>query len=361
MIDRRGFCRLSALVLTGGAGAGCIARPIPVRDPWASAIPAGTTETLVNDVHSQLNPTHVHPIVKPRIDGRCPAGRPRTRAPRGAPSVWPADGMPWAASSSRDACVLLDTRDAEPRARLRSGAGPVTVEGGIQWPELITHLQQAPGRPSRRHWGIVQKQTGADRLSLGGALACNAHGRGLALKPIVDQVRWFDLVDANGTVRRCSRTENAGAVQARHRRLRTVRCHRPRAVAAASPRQGSACRRTRRDVLHHRAIRGAHPGRATSMATTSSRPTHAATASCAAASSPPTSRSSGRHAAHAEPDPVQSRGLGAPDDVRAPIQAARLRGVLDALPRDVRPDLLGRLASSRRPTSTTTTPTSTAR
>src|SRR4029078_10471580 len=59
-----------------------------------------------------------------------------------------------------------------------------------------------------RQWGIYQKQTGADRLSLAGALACNAHGRGLNLKPIIDQVRAFDLVDATGTLRTCSRTEN---------------------------------------------------------------------------------------------------------------------------------------------------------
>jgi FAD/FMN-containing dehydrogenase len=45
-------------------------------------------------------------------------------------------------------------------------------------------------------------------LSLAGALACNAHGRGLNLKPIIDQVRAFDLVDATGTLRTCSRTEN---------------------------------------------------------------------------------------------------------------------------------------------------------
>ena len=57
-------------------------------------------------------------------------------------------------------------------------------------------------------WGIIQKQTGADRLSLGGALACNAHGRGLALKPIVDQVESFDLLDATGSVRTCSRQQH---------------------------------------------------------------------------------------------------------------------------------------------------------
>jgi FAD/FMN-containing dehydrogenase len=58
-----------------------------------------------------------------------------------------------------------------------------------------------------RQWGIYQKQTGADRLSIGGALACNAHGRGLTLKPIVQQVEQFDIVDADGEVRTCSRTE----------------------------------------------------------------------------------------------------------------------------------------------------------
>ncbi len=87
-------------------------------------------------------------------------------------------------------------------------AGLLTVEGGIQWPALLEYLEfvQAGGRHD--DWGIVQKQTGADRLSLGGALSCNAHGRGLTLKPIVDQVEAFDLMDAHGGVRTCSRTEH---------------------------------------------------------------------------------------------------------------------------------------------------------
>src|SRR5947209_7082723 len=68
-------------------------------------------------------------------------------------------------------------------------------------------LGSRAGRP-RSPMGIYQKQTGADRLSLGGALACNAHGRGLTLKPIVQQVEAFDLVDASGTFRTCSRAEN---------------------------------------------------------------------------------------------------------------------------------------------------------
>ena len=58
--------------------------------------------------------------------------------------------------------------------------------------------QPCPSEGADRQWGIYQKQTGADRLSIGGALSCNAHGRGLNLKPIVEQIDEFDLVDAAG-------------------------------------------------------------------------------------------------------------------------------------------------------------------
>jgi FAD/FMN-containing dehydrogenase len=59
-----------------------------------------------------------------------------------------------------------------------------------------------------KSWGIVQKQTGADRLTLGGALSANVHGRGLALRPIIADVESFTLMDGDGALRTCSRTEN---------------------------------------------------------------------------------------------------------------------------------------------------------
>lgn len=86
--------------------------------------------------------------------------------------------------------------------------GLVTVESGIQWPELIDWLLSEQ-RGRQNAWGIRQKQTGADRLSIGGALSANAHGRGLTLKPIVGDVESLTLVDADGDIRRCSREENA--------------------------------------------------------------------------------------------------------------------------------------------------------
>lgn len=85
--------------------------------------------------------------------------------------------------------------------------GWVTVESGVQWPELIQWLINK--QADQNHpWGIRQKQTGADKLTLGGALSANVHGRGLTLKPIVDDIISFELVNAQGQTVRCSRQEN---------------------------------------------------------------------------------------------------------------------------------------------------------
>src|SRR5688572_11430290 len=85
--------------------------------------------------------------------------------------------------------------------------GILEVEAGIQWPQIIDYLlkSQCDGPEA---WGIRQKQTGADRLSLGGALAANVHGRGLKMPPIVNDVDSFTLVTANGEFLECSRRKN---------------------------------------------------------------------------------------------------------------------------------------------------------
>ena len=81
-----------------------------------------------------------------------------------------------------------------------------------QWPELLDELSRLqPGE--KAPLGIRQKQTGADRLCLGGALAANIHGRGLRMKPFVADVEAFELVNALGELVRCSRTENRDLFQ----------------------------------------------------------------------------------------------------------------------------------------------------
>jgi FAD/FMN-containing dehydrogenase len=161
---------------------------------------------VVNDIHSQLNRTRVDAIVKPATLDEIRACISDARSAGKSVSI--AGGRhAMGGQQFGEAAILLDMRGMNRVVSFDDERGLITVDGGIEWPELIGYLDMAQqGRT--RQWGIVQKQTGADRLSIAGALSCNAHGRGLNLKPLVSQVDAFDLMGADGTVRRCSRTEH---------------------------------------------------------------------------------------------------------------------------------------------------------
>jgi FAD/FMN-containing dehydrogenase len=186
--------------------AGCVSQPICVRPPRESAIPEHDAGVLVNDVHSQLNGTRVASIVKPHTLDEL--RRVIVEAKAAGQSLSIAGGRhAMGGQQFVEAGVLIDTRAMNRVLAFDDEHGVITVEGGIQWPELVGYLNtDQDGRGGR--WGIQQKQTGADRLSIAGALSCNCHGRGLTLKPIVGQVQAFDLIDPDGDVRTCSRTEN---------------------------------------------------------------------------------------------------------------------------------------------------------
>jgi FAD/FMN-containing dehydrogenase len=204
-LDRRQFLKLSSAALAALPVA-CIARPLPVRSVYESRIPDTTSSLTVNDVHSKLNATRVAEIVKPGSVDELAAAVHRAR--QDGRTVCVAGGRhAMGGQQFADDAVLVDTRALDRVIALDEDRGIVDVEGGVQWPELLRELQRLQEGRSQQ-WGIVQKQTGADRLSLAGALACNAHGRGLALKPIVDQAESFDLLDASGVVHECSRLRN---------------------------------------------------------------------------------------------------------------------------------------------------------
>src|SRR5439155_7241762 len=165
------------------------------------------SSVLVNDIHSQLNPTRVDRIASVDSEATLGAGRAAARA----------EGRPLCIAGGRHAmggqqfagdAVLLDTRPMRQIVGVDAEHGIVEAEAGIQWPELIERLI-AMQREQPTAWGIIQKQTGADRLTLGGALAANIHGRGLALKPIIGDVESFTLMQADGSIVTCSRSENA--------------------------------------------------------------------------------------------------------------------------------------------------------
>ncbi len=168
----------------------------------------GTTADAlrVNDVHSKLNETEVAEEI--RVDS--------LESIRAALERARELGVPLAICGGRHAMggqqfcsggILLDTRPLSRVLAFDRECGTIEVEAGIQWPELVAYLRSEQGSDGPA-WAIRQKQSGADRLSLGGAVAANGHGRGLAFPPIAGDVEWLTLVDANGEVRRCSREEN---------------------------------------------------------------------------------------------------------------------------------------------------------
>ncbi len=161
---------------------------------------------LVNDVHSQLNATRMARVVAPASGDALRAELKAARAAGRAVSVAGGRHAMGGQQFAHDG-VLIDTSRMNRILSLDESTGVVEVEAGIQWPELIDGLI-AMQTQKPKPWAIVQKQTGADRLSIGGALAANVHGRGLTCKPIIGDVDSFTIMDADGRLLDCSRGEN---------------------------------------------------------------------------------------------------------------------------------------------------------
>jgi len=195
MVSRRKFLGFSGLAA---------AWPSAAFAQQAKPKPEGV---LVNDVHAQLNSTRVYRIVEPQsID-----------AVRGAMKLARTEKRALCIAGGRHAMgtqqfatdgVLLDIRKMNKVLAFDTERGLIEMESGMQWPQLLEHLAAARFA-GEKQWAFSQKQTGADRLTMGGCLSANIHGRGLTLPPFISDVESFTLIDAKGDLRPCSRTENA--------------------------------------------------------------------------------------------------------------------------------------------------------
>ena len=199
MLSRRDFLELAAK-------AGVATVVLPGCKPRALArADAGGIE--VNDVHSHLNPTRVHGIVRPDSADAVQAAVRAARAEGRAVSIAGGRHAMGGQQFARDS-TLIDMNGLSRVVEFDRVNGEIEVEAGIQWPELYKYLLDNQ-QDGKKRWTFVQKQTGADRLSIGGALAANVHGRGLKSAPFVGDVAAFTMVGPDGVARRCSRTENA--------------------------------------------------------------------------------------------------------------------------------------------------------
>ena len=160
----------------------------------------------VNDIHSGLNETDVAEIVV--VDSLDTLRDAVTTAAATGSGVAIAGGRhSMGGQQFATGARLLDMRGLSAVLNLDRTRGLVEVEAGVQWPELVRFLiEQQAGEGQQ--WGIVQKQTGADRFTIGGSVSANGHGRGLALRPIVGDVESVRLVTPDGSVITCSREEN---------------------------------------------------------------------------------------------------------------------------------------------------------
>lgn len=159
---------------------------------------------LLNDVHSELNPTEVARIERPTtIDEVVQVVR-ATGDAGGSLSIAAGRHAMGGQQLLSDGLVL-DMSDMSAALELNDERGIARVQAGMQWPQLIQWLEELQG-DGPGIWTIRQKQTGADTLSIGGAVAANVHGRGLTMAPFVDDLEALTIVDANGGVRRIDRT-----------------------------------------------------------------------------------------------------------------------------------------------------------
>src|SRR3989442_7542477 len=192
MHNRREFLRLAAL---GALWPGALA--------WGQKKPEGI---LVNDLHGQLSATWVNRIVQPdTLDGVRAALKLAQTENRSLSICGGRDSM--GSQAFADDGVLVDTRKLVKVLAFDMERGLIEVEAGMQWPGLLDALHKAQaGR--EREWAFNQKQTGADRLTLGGSLSANMHGRGLTLPPFISDIESFKLLNARGQLVNCSRSEN---------------------------------------------------------------------------------------------------------------------------------------------------------
>jgi len=157
---------------------------------------------LLDDVHARLSATRVAAVVRPRgLEDLCALVR-TARAADLAVSVsggrHAMGGQPFARGA-----LHVDARGLAHVLELDHEQGQLEVQAGAQWPAVLDALRRL--QPRGRRWGLRQKQTGADRLTVAGAVSANAHGRVLGRPPFVADVEALTLVDAGGTPRRVDR------------------------------------------------------------------------------------------------------------------------------------------------------------
>ena len=161
----------------------------------------------LNDVHSQLNLTTVARIERPRtlteLQSVIVGARTLGKHISVAGGRHAMGGQQFA-----DGSVHIDMTGLDSVLSTDPEKGLLHIEAGADWPTIIAASHQMVAA-SGIGWGIRQKQTGVDAVTLAGSISANAHGRGLLMQPMGDDIEDLTLVTAHGDVLACNRAQNA--------------------------------------------------------------------------------------------------------------------------------------------------------
>jgi FAD/FMN-containing dehydrogenase len=161
----------------------------------------------LNDVHSALNPTDVERIERPEsvaaLQALVRAAVSEGRALSCAGGRHAMGGQQFASGERH-----VDMTGLNAVLAADASKGLLCIEAGATWPQVIAATRAMPA-PGGGTWAIRQKQTGVDDVTVGGSISANAHGRGLQMGPLIDDIEDLTMVDARGGLVHCSRSENA--------------------------------------------------------------------------------------------------------------------------------------------------------
>ena len=159
----------------------------------------------LNDVQSRLNTSEMRAIARPRDPAE--VSRTIVDARQQGISLCPAGALhSMGGQQFLEAGVCLSSEQLTGIGPLDRESQTVWVQSGVTWPSLVQWLREQQ-RGEASELSIIQKQTGADELTLGGALSSNIHGRVLGRKPIVEDIEAFYLTGPDGTRKLCTREE----------------------------------------------------------------------------------------------------------------------------------------------------------
>jgi len=162
--------------------------------------------TLVNDIHSQLNPTNVKEVVSVEsLDELREVAK--TASVNGAVLCIAGGRHSMGSQQFATDGILIDMSKMNRVLNFDSSQGLIEVEAGIQWPKFVDYYLDLQKNQDKQ-WGIAQKQTGADNFSIGGTISSNSHGRGLKMKPIIENIESLVILNHKNELIKCSRDEN---------------------------------------------------------------------------------------------------------------------------------------------------------